>query len=86
MSRHEHDLALDVLEALSIEIDDPMPHTGVRAQMEFARSAGLSLFDSAYLSLGLARNCGIASRDGNLLRIAERAGLSCHDLRDEAFQ
>lgn len=86
MSRPEHDQALGVLEALSIEIDDPMPHAGVRAQMEFARSAGLSLFDSAYLSLGLVRNCGLASRDANLLRIAERAGLLCHDLRDEAFQ
>lgn len=86
MSRPEHDQALSVLEALSIEIDDPIPHAAVRDQMEFARSAGLSLFDSAYLSLGLARNCGLASRDGNLLRMAQRAGLPCHDLRDEAIK
>jgi predicted nucleic acid-binding protein len=86
MSRAEHDQALAVLAAFSIEIDEPLFSAGVRAQMEFARSAGLSLFDSAYLSLGLARNCGLASRDGNLLRIAERAGLPCHDLRDESAQ
>ncbi len=84
MSRAEHGQALDMLEALSIEIDDPLPHDGVRAQMEFARSAGLSLFDSAYLSLGLARSCGLASRDGPLLVAAKRTGLLCHDLRDEA--
>lgn len=86
MSRREHDRALAFLDALSLEIEDQISARDVRAQMDFARSAGLSLFDSAYLSLSLVRGCALASKDGGLLRAARSAGVTCHDLRDEVSQ
>ena len=82
MSRAEHDRALQLLDRFSIEIEDPLPNADVRAQMDFARGAALTLFDSAYLSLALSRSCTLASRDGGLLRAAKVAGVECHDLRD----
>lgn len=51
------------------------------ALIALARSVGLGLYDAAYLALALDRGCALASRDGVLLDVAMRRGLSVCDLR-----
>jgi hypothetical protein len=42
---------------------------------------GLSLFDSAYLTLAMERSAALVSRDGGLLAVASRQKVHCIDLR-----
>lgn len=83
-SDQAYEEALAVLDGLDIRADEGHSLDELRELAIFARARRLSLFDAAYLSLALERNCSLASRDGGLLSAAAAAGVACIDLREES--
>ncbi len=77
-----HLRASSLIEQYAIKIATPFTAEEVSVQAEIARSLGLSLFDSAYLTLAQDLSCDLASRDGNLIKVATENGVFCYDLRD----
>ncbi|MGH7714405.1 MAG: type II toxin-antitoxin system VapC family toxin [Vulcanimicrobiaceae bacterium] len=60
------------LQELNIEVDLD-PKFGV--ELSIARHHGLTVYDAAYLELAMRRNCKLATKDDELRRAAESAGL-----------
>lgn len=79
-----HLRASSLIEQYAIKTATPFTAEEVSVQAEIARSLGLSLFDSTYLTLAQDLSCDLASRDGNLIKVATENGVFCYDLRDEA--
>lgn len=73
--------AFDQLDGFDIALDDPLTDADVRQLTGVAITAGLSLFDAAYLALAIERSGTVASRDGVLLTAAMAVGVDVFDLR-----
>ncbi|MGQ3069322.1 MAG: type II toxin-antitoxin system VapC family toxin [Brevundimonas sp.] len=73
--------AFDQLDGMEIAFDDPLTEGEVRQLTGVATTAGLSLFDAAYLALAIERSGILASRDGVLLTAAMAVGVDVFDLR-----
>lgn len=74
--------AFEQLDEFEIAFDRPLADGEVRRLVDVATTAGLSLFDAAYLALAIERDAGLASRDGLLLKAATAVGVDVFDLRD----
>lgn len=74
--------AFDQLDGYEIAFDQPLTEGDVRQLADVATTAGLSLFDAAYLALAIERGAVLASRDKPLLSAATAAGVDVLDLRD----
>lgn len=73
--------AFDQLDGIEIALDHPLTDGEVRQLTGVATSAGLSLFDAAYLALAIERRGVLASRDTQLLSAATDVGVDVFDLR-----
>lgn len=62
---------LNYLSALPIEVDPVGSTVAFGAEIETAHRFNLSAYDAAYVELALRRGALIATRDGNLARVAE---------------
>ena len=62
----ERRLALEMLSALRVTIDDASSHAAFRATSTLAEKYGLSVYDAAYLEVALRRRLPLGSRDGAL--------------------
>ncbi len=74
--------AFDQLDGIEIALDHPLTDGEVRQLADVAITAGLSLFDAAYLALALERSGVMGSRDKLLLSAATVVGVDVFDLRD----
>ena len=74
--------AFGQLDGVEIAFDQPLTDSEVRQLVDVATTAGLSLFDAAYLALAIERHAVLASRDKGLLAAATAAGVDVFDLRD----
>jgi predicted nucleic acid-binding protein len=63
-----------LLEGLPIRIDDETSEHAMKASLGLARARNLSVYDAAYLELGMRRGLPLASLDGKL-RTAAALGL-----------
>lgn len=74
------DMSLETLEgAMDFALD---PDVGERAAIiALARAAQLGVYDATYLHLALVRTAALASRDAQLLAVAQSRGVAVHDLR-----
>ena len=73
--------ALDQLDGIEIAFDQPLTDSEVRQLVDVATTAGLTLFDAAYLALAIERHAVLASRDKPLLAAATAVGVDVFDLR-----
>lgn len=73
--------AFDQLDGIEIALDQPLTDSEVRQLVDVATTAGLSLFDAAYLALAIERRAVLASRDKPLLVAAATVGVDVFDLR-----
>ncbi len=73
--------AFGQLDGIGIAFDQPLTDSEVRQLADVATSAGLSLFDAAYLALAIERRAALASRDKPLLAAAAMVGVDVFDLR-----
>lgn len=69
------------LDGMEIALDQPLTVGEVRQLTEVATTAGLTLFDAAYLALAIERSAVLASRDTLLLSAAIAVGVDVFDLR-----
>ncbi len=72
--RELHDLHISVL--------PPRFGAQVYELTAFARSVGLTLFDTAYLALAIESGGQLVSRDKALLTVARANAIPCHDLSE----
>lgn len=73
--------AFGQLDGFEIALDHPLNDGEVRQLADVAITAGLSLFDAAYLALAIERSAVLASRDRLLLSAATVVGVDVFDLR-----
>jgi predicted nucleic acid-binding protein len=71
------------LRALEVAIEPALTQVEIDELSGFARQAGLSLFDTAYVALAIERSAPLVSQDDRLLAAAAAQGVDCIDLRDE---
>jgi predicted nucleic acid-binding protein len=69
------------LSELEVVSAPAMPTAEIEQLGLIGRELGLSLFDSAYLTLAMERSAALVSRDGGLLAVAGRQRVDCIDLR-----
>lgn len=69
------------LDGIEIAFDQPLTDSEVRQLVDVATTAGLTLFDAAYLALAIERRAVLASRDKPLLAAAATVGVDVFDLR-----
>tara|TARA_R110002124_G_scaffold90764_5_gene231227 strand:+ start:2335 stop:2769 length:435 start_codon:yes stop_codon:yes gene_type:complete len=74
--------ALRELHDLRVTILPPRVSGHIYELTAFARSVGLSLFDTAYLALAIESGGELASRDKALLTVARANAIPCHDLSE----
>ena len=67
--------ALRYLAALDVVVDVPRGLAGSPALTYLAREHGLTAYDAAYLELAMRTRSMLATRDGDLRRAAQRAGV-----------
>ncbi|NBB15624.1 PIN domain-containing protein [Caulobacter sp. SLTY] len=75
------DTALAALDGLPVMLIEPLLPAAVAGLRPLAREGQISLFDAAYLQLAADFSCGLATRDGGLVRLAGLVGIDCFDLR-----
>lgn len=68
--------ALRLLSALPVAIDSPHAMSALPRLLRLARDYGLTAYDAAYLDLALRTGSALATRDAELRRAAEQAGVS----------
>lgn len=82
MSQADVETALDFVAALDLQTLPPPDRVGHDQALSLARSEDLSVYDALYLKAALEGSARVASRDGALIRAAERRRLTIFDLRD----
>jgi predicted nucleic acid-binding protein len=81
LTTSEVGVALEFVDKLAIQIMPPLDRADHDDVLALARRESLSFYDALYLKAALEAAARIASRDGALLRAAERCGLAVIDLR-----
>lgn len=75
------DEGLELLGALEIVISPPTTSGQAQRLMGVARSEKLSFYDVLYLDLAERQAARLATRDGSLIEVARRRGVSVWDLQ-----
>ena len=66
---------LELLDALSIQVEQESPGRMFKEIISLAREHELSTYDASYLDLAMRRDLPLATRDSALLKAARRCGI-----------